>query len=57
MTYKEAYYELLETMLKWQEDDREARRKVSSKHSLGQDYSLSRCVNKAKQLLDQINER
>lgn len=57
MTYKEAYYELLETMLKWQEDDREARRKVSSKHTLGQDYSLSRCVNKAKQLLDQINER
>ena len=57
MTYKEAYYELLETMLKWQEDDRDARRKVSAKHTLGQDYSLARCINKAKALLDKVTEQ
>lgn len=56
MTYKEAYHELLYCMTKWHKEDREARRQASERHTLGQDYSLSRCINKAKQLLDNIDE-
>ena len=56
MTYKEAYHELLNAMSKWLEEDRQARRKASKDHTLGQDYSLARCVNKAKAILERITE-
>lgn len=54
MTWKQAYMKLYSVMRKWQNDDRKSRSQIQG-HSLGQDYSLSRCVNLARTILREID--